>query len=33
MALEEVGDVGGGKIIEGLVGEEKNFEVDSLADW
>ena len=33
VALEEAGDVGGGKIIEGLVGEEKNFEVDSMADW
>ncbi len=32
VAVEQVGEVGGGLVMESFVGEEKDFEVDALRD-
>ena len=31
--VEQVGEVGGGLVVEGFVGEEENFGLNTLFDW
>ena len=33
MSMQEVSDVGGGQVAQEFVGEEENFELDSLFEW
>lgn len=33
MTFEEVGEVGGGKVIEGFVGDEQDLEINSVLYW
>lgn len=31
--MEEVRQVGGGQVVEGFIGDDEEFEMDTLGDW